>query len=106
MSFRLITQILCVFKQINQLFQTIRIGNSNKPTTLKFENGIVGIVGKILNKDGKYKMKDAEIEAEKQGIAPETLRGYFKQMGIKQEEADETAVVTPRASAIRINRFA
>lgn len=65
-----------------------------------------GIVGKILNKDGKYQMKDAEIEAEKLGIAPETLRGYFKQMGIKQEEADETAVVTPRKSAVKINRFA
>ena len=70
---------------------------------------LFGIAGKILNKDGKYKMKDAEMEAEKLGISPEALRSYFKQMGVTQDEEKkqtETAAVTPRASAIRINRFA
>ena len=70
---------------------------------------LFGIAGKILNKDGKYKMKDAEMEAEKLGISPEALRSYFKQMGVTQDEEQkqhETAAVTPRASAIRINRFA
>ena len=70
---------------------------------------LFGIAGKILNKDGRYKMKDAEMEAEKLGISPEALRSYFKQMGVTQDEEQkqpETAAVTPRASAIRINRFA
>ena len=70
---------------------------------------LFGIAGKILNKDGEYKMKDAEMEAEKLGISPEALRSYFKQMGVTQDEEKkqtETAAVTPRASAIRINRFA
>ena len=70
---------------------------------------LFGIAGKILNKDDKYKMKDAEMEAEKLGISPEALRSYFKQMGVTQDEEQkqpETAAVTPRASAIRINRFA
>ena len=70
---------------------------------------LFGIAGKILNKDGKYKMKDAEMEAEKLGIPPEALRSYFKQMGVTQDEEQkqpETAAVTPRASAIRINRCA
>lgn len=70
---------------------------------------LFGIAGKILNKDGKYKMKDAEMEAEKLGISPESLRSYFKQIGVTQDEEQkqsETAAVTPRASAIRINRFA
>ena len=70
---------------------------------------LFGIAGKILNKDDKYKMKDAEMEAGKLGISPEALRSYFKQMGVTQDEEKkqtETAAVTPRASAIRINRFA
>lgn len=71
---------------------------------------LFGIAGRILNKDGKYRMKDAEAEAEKFGISVDTLRGYFKEMGIAQDEEAETAppqtAMTPRQAAMRINRFA
>lgn len=70
---------------------------------------VFGIVGRILNKDGNYKMQDAEKEAEKLGISKESLRGFFKEMGIKQDnEEGQTAKVTvetPRQKAAKINRF-
>jgi hypothetical protein len=70
---------------------------------------VFGIVGRILNKDGNYKMQDAEKEAERLGISKEALRGYFKEMGINQDnEEEQTAkvtVATQRQNAVKINRF-
>lgn len=72
--------------------------------------GLREVAREILKKDGKYRMQDTEAQAKRLGISVETIRSYFKNLGIEQDEEPETAppqtAMTPRQAAMRINRFA
>ena len=72
---------------------------------------LFGIAGKILGKDRKYQMKDAEEEAESLGIPKEMLKGFFDKMGVVRDEGEKLKeenkqVSTGRNVAMLINRFA